>query len=479
MPTRSRRCAVSATESPLTDVEALRRLWERLGLQRQLTLTAVAVVAVSMGLSVFLLANLLTRSLTNSLTEQVEGQSRHVASYVSDHGVIGLPGDLDVDTEHQVQVIDHEETVVWASPRTPWTPVTDLRPQPGVTVSEGGERWWGGGDDDDRPVVAATGLESKGKRLVAVTLTQQDEQHEAVSATAALLLSAIPLFMLVSATVTWWLVRQALSTVDQMTSRVAAIDATVGDERVPLPVADDELRHLGTTMNRMLDRMQTAQRNQRSFVSDASHELRSPVASLSGALEIASAADELQTWRELAPLMRAETQRLEKLITGLLSLSRADDSGLTLKLVDVDLDDLATEEVQRLRGVTSKKVLAEISPARVVADASLLGQLLVNLCDNAARHASSAVRVTVHQDEDGGALLRVDDDGHGVPPADRERIFDRFVRLEESRSRDEGGSGLGLAIVSRIVRAHHGTIEVVDSDLGGASFVVHLPATVA
>ncbi len=111
-----------------------------------------------------------------------------------------------------------------------------------------------------------------------------------------------------------------------------------------------------------------------------------------------------------------------------------------------------------------------------MADPSLLRQILVNLGDNAMRHADSVVRVTVRQEPDGGAVLRFDDDGAGIAVEDRSRVFDRFVRLQESRTRDEGGSGLGLAIVAQIVRAHRGRIEIVDSDLGGAGFVVRLPA---
>ena len=226
----------------------------------------------------------------------------------------------------------------------------------------------------------------------------------------------------------------------------------------------------------MLDRLQLAQRSQRSFVSDASHELRSPVATLSGAIEIASMADDLATWREMSGLMGSEVRRLDELVQGLLALSRADDSGLTLSKQDVDLDDLAEAEVARLRSSATREVTADVHPARLVADASLLRQILVNLGDNAMRHADSMVRVSVRQEPDGGAVLRVDDDGAGIAEEDRSRVFDRFVRLQESRNRDEGGSGLGLAIVAQIVRAHRGRIEVVDSDLGGAGFVVQLPA---
>lgn len=457
-------------------MDLARRLWVRLGIRRQLTVFAAASVALPLAVGVFVFANLLARSLTNALTASTAEVAHRVAGHLAEGGVASLQKDLDIPGEYRVQVIDASGQVVFSSNYRYATPLSELRPAPRQVQHEGGLMFWGPGDDNERDLVVAEGVGGRADGSVVLVVTNQRDQHAAVNLTAALLASAIPLSMLVASVVTWWLVGRALRPVERMTDRVAEIRSPIGDDRLPLPVAKDPLRTLGTTMNDMLDRLQGAQRSQRSFISDASHELRSPVASLSGAIEIAQQADDLDTWRELSGLMASEVQRLDSLVQGLLALSRADDSGLALVTTDVDVDDLAEAEVRRLRASGACEVLQEIHPARVEGDAALLRQLLVNLGDNAVRHAEGTVRIAVHVDEHEQVVIAVDDDGAGIDPGDRERVFERFVRLEESRNRDEGGSGLGLAIVAQTVRAHRGTVEVRESDLGGASFVVRLPA---
>lgn len=451
-----------------------RKLWVRLGIRRQLTVFAAIAVSLPLALGVFVFGNLLTRSLTNSLVDSTGQVAERVSDYVADHGLLMMPGELDVAQEYRVQVVDANGDVLWTSAPRYNEAFSDLHPASGQQMHAGGLMYWLPREPAELDLVVAEGVANS--ELVVQVATSQRDQQSAVNLTVALLASAIPLLTLATSVVAWWLVGRALRPVERMTGRLARINSPIGEERVPVPSADDSLRTLGETMNDMLDRLQLAQRSQRSFVSDASHELRSPVATLSGAIEIASMADDLATWREMSGLMGSEVKRLDELVQGLLALSRADDSGLTLTKQDVDLDDLAEAEVARLRSSATREVKADVHPARLVADPSLLRQILVNLGDNAMRHADSMVRVTVRQEPDGGAVLRVDDDGAGIAEEDRSRVFDRFVRLQESRTRDEGGSGLGLAIVAQIVRAHRGRIEIVDSDLGGAGFVVRLPA---
>ena len=154
--------------------------------------------------------------------------------------------------------------------------------------------------------------------------------------------------------------------------------------------------------------------------------------------------------------------------------AKADESGLRLSVTEVDLDDLITAEVRRLRTGTSLQVEAHVVPVRVVGDPARLAQAIRNLTDNAARFAH--VRVQLHLRSDGGAAcVMVDDDGPGIPGGERERVFDRFVRLDASRDRSSGGSGLGLAIVKTIVSGHAGTVSAADSPLGGARLTLTLP----
>jgi signal transduction histidine kinase len=164
------------------------------------------------------------------------------------------------------------------------------------------------------------------------------------------------------------------------------------------------------------------------------------------------------------------------LVDDLLLLTRADEHTLQLQQRPVDLDDLVFEEAQRLRDGTSLRVdTTRVSAGRVSGDRGALWRALRNLGDNAVRHASSQVAFTLAE-QNGAVVLDVDDDGPGIPPADRQRVFERFVRLDDARARDAGGSGLGLAIVAEVVNAHRGTIAIDDSGLGGARFEVRLPA---
>lgn len=175
-------------------------------------------------------------------------------------------------------------------------------------------------------------------------------------------------------------------------------------------------------------------------------------------------------------LLSAEAERLQSVVSGLILLSSIDDRGLPIAQEDVDVDDIVLTETRRLSRLGAVEVRTKLQAARCSGDEQRLSQVVRNLLDNAARHARSTVLVDLSSDGH-EVLLAVEDDGNGVAEADRERIFDRFVRLDESRTRDSGGSGLGLAIVAEIVRAHHGAIHVEQGQtLGGARFVVRLPA---
>ncbi|WP_336698921.1 sensor histidine kinase [Curtobacterium sp. USHLN213] len=333
-----------------------------------------------------------------------------------------------------------------------------------------GERWLLVADDVDLPGGGDATL------VYGVSLDQTDA---AVGAAVALLAVGVPVLVLVMGAVTWVVTGRALRPVERMRTEVETIRAARPDARVAVPDTGDEIARLATTMNTMLDRLDRSAAGQRRFVSDASHELRSPIATIRQHAEVAAAHPDRADVVELSEVVRSEALRLQDLVTGLLELSRLDEGDVGVRR-PVDLDDLALDAVARARGrlggSTAGSIRVEgsgIGPARVLGDERLLAAVVRNLVDNAVRHAEGRVVVALAE-RDGRAVLTVDDDGAGIAPADRDRVFERLVRLDEARSRDAGGAGLGLAIVQDAVRAHGGDVVVADSPLGGARFAVRI-----
>jgi signal transduction histidine kinase len=284
----------------------------------------------------------------------------------------------------------------------------------------------------------------------------------------------IPLVLVLVGLITWSVVGRALAPVETIRREVDVISAAELHRRVPEPDSGDEITRLAHTMNRMLGRLQGAQASQRRFISDASHELRTPTASIRQHTEVAMAHPKRTTVAGLAEPVHAEALRLQRLIDDLLLLARADEAGLALRRVAVDVDDLVFAEATRLRTTTGRRIdTGTVSAARVLGDTGGLRRVLRNLADNAARHAAGVVVFSLTA-RDGTVTLTVDDDGQGIPPADRTRVLDRFVRLADARTTDDGGSGLGLAIVAELVAAHGGTVTITESPLGGARVAVAL-----
>jgi signal transduction histidine kinase len=218
-----------------------------------------------------------------------------------------------------------------------------------------------------------------------------------------------------------------------------------------------------------------AHARQRRFVSDAAHELRSPVASIRTHAEVASAHPETTDVRDLAAIVGKEGVRLHDLVDDLLLLARSDEGASGAVRDEVDLDDIVLAEAARLRATTDVQVdTASVGAGRVRGDARHLERSVRNLSDNAAAHAGGRVSFSLAE-LDGHVTLRVDDDGPGIPADARERVFDRFERLDDARDRGSGGSGLGLAIVREVVRAHGGEITLGESPLGGLRAEVRFP----
>ncbi len=297
-----------------------------------------------------------------------------------------------------------------------------------------------------------------------------DPVSDSVRAMRWLLWIGVPLVTAMVAAITWLTITRALRPVHAITVRAGEITTSNLAEPVPVPASRDEIYELATTVNQMLVRLDANHRQQRQFVADASHELRSPVAASSVQLEVALAHPDHVDWPVTAGAVLAEQQQLGRLIDDLLALSRLDEDGMG-PVADVDLDEVLTAEVRRPRSVPVE--LVECEPVRLRGSAALVTRLARNLVDNAAQHAVSRVDVSLSV-VGGAARLVVDDDGPGVALADRERIFDRFIRLDEARGRD-GGAGLGLAIASEVARAHGGIIGRDEASIGGARFIVDLP----
>ena len=282
--------------------------------------------------------------------------------------------------------------------------------------------------------------------------------------------------MVAVALLLWVVIGRTLSPIADIRRRAETIsDHHQLHQRVPEPDAYDEIGLLARTLNAMLARLEASAHQQERFVADAAHELRSPLASTRARLETALSGHAAA--REHEPVLRdvlMENLRMSSLVNRLLLLARTDAGAEGVDAVPVDLDDLVREVTSgfRMRNVHLVQRIKE--PAQVLGEPALLEQVLHNLIENAVRHARSHVEITLTADRQHG-VLTVDDDGVGIPPEKRDQVFQRFVRLDDSRRRESGGAGLGLAIVWQIVQAHHGTVEVKDSPTGGARLRVFLP----
>jgi signal transduction histidine kinase len=291
------------------------------------------------------------------------------------------------------------------------------------------------------------------------------------------LLVAAPLLLALVATMTWITVGRALHPVEAIRTQVADLSSKDLHRRVPVPPTDDEIGRLAATMNAMLDRLQTAADKQHRFVADASHELQSPLAAARADLEVALAHPGATDWPGTARDLLEENRHMERLVADLLFIARADDATTPAPGTPVDLHEIVYDEAARFTASDGIRIdTAGVTSAFVLGRRDDLTRVVRNLLDNAQHHATSTV--TVGLGNGGGAVtLVVEDDGPGVPPEHRDRIFERFARLDDARTRNGTGTGLGLAIVREIVEQHHGSVTVQDGANGphGARFVVTLP----
>lgn len=291
------------------------------------------------------------------------------------------------------------------------------------------------------------------------------------------LILGFPIVLVIAAAAVWTLVGRTLRPVTRIRRAVTDITSADLSRRVPEPGTTDEIGHLARTMNEMLDRLEDSARGQRRFVADASHELRSPLAAIRATLEVALAHPDLARWPAVADRAVEQTRRLENLTRDLLLLVKADAGTLAGHARTVDVAGLVREVV----GSTAADVTIDLDlgeHAVVSGDPADLGRLFRNVLDNAVRYAETTVtvRVTAGPEPAGDVRVDVADDGPGVAAEDRDRVFDRFVRLDPSRDRASGNSGLGLAIAREIVTAHHGRIRFADPEGPHATSAGLLPA---
>jgi signal transduction histidine kinase len=350
-----------------------------------------------------------------------------------------------------------------------------MRPSPGDRQKE--ERHLPGDHDEPFWIVAEGVTTPAGERTVLVA-ESMDTVDDAIGAVIVALLLGLPLLTVATGVATFLFVGRTLRPVEAMRRQAATITARNLHERLPVPAADDEIAALASTMNTMLDRIEASSAVQRRFVGDASHELRSPLATVRANADLLDAVDLPESAARSVGRIRTESTRMSRLVEDLLLLARADNDQLRARRLDVDLDDLVYTERERLAELHPQlNVRASFDPVRVSGDPDALLRAVRNLVDNSIRHARKTVTITVGS-HDRMAEIVIGNDGPPIPAADRERIFDRFVRLDGSRSRADGGSGLGLSIARDIVIAHGGTLTVDDIDKGAAMRIrLPLPTT--
>nr|WP_190855520.1 HAMP domain-containing sensor histidine kinase [Streptomyces aurantiacus] len=328
--------------------------------------------------------------------------------------------------------------------------------------------------DLKRGKAAALGVAADARMRVYVVLLPYTAEAN-TKITDRLLLQAGLVGLVLIAAVAYFAVRIALRPVEAIRVLTASVTANDPRERVTVPATGHEITALATTINSTLQRLDDAAAQQRRFVADAAHELRSPLTTLLASLEVALAYPERTDWPAAATTAARQTRRLQALAEDLLLLARLDTRAPTTGPETVDLTDLASRLTEQYPVTERPLTLTcdSTAPAPAPGNPDEYERLLRNLIDNAARHATHRIQITVRT-QNAWVVLTVHDDGPGVPTADAERIFERFVRLDDARSRDQGGTGLGLAIARDLAHRHRGTLTLTPRTLG-ACFELRLP----
>ena len=459
---------------PMGDESSRPAGWSRFATVRsRLTLLATALVLVMLVVSSMGLVGAQRSLLIRGIDEALRQRSDNLQPEI-ERGMLGavLPGEGDHEDSF-LQLVDDRGDVVAATANVQgmaaaWDQVA-ARAEPSFrTVSHLAL--------SDHPFrVLARRVESGPGARTLVAGKNLDDVDESVRILTTSLTLAIPAVVTLLGFLVWWLTGRVLRPVESIRSEVASIQGTELHRRVPVPGSYDEISRLARTMNEMLDRLEHAIDQQRRFVADASHELRSPLTRIRSDLEVGIAyphtRDPDSTYRSLL----ADMISLQGLVDDLLFRARSESGSISRSSEPIDLDDLVLEEARRLRERGRVQVdVRAVSAARVLGDAEQLARAIRNLTSNAERHATRTVTLELRENAE-HSLLVVADDGPGIPAQHHATVFKPFTRLDEARSRDAGGSGLGLAIVHDIVEHHRGAVTIASSDGEGARFVVTLP----
>ncbi len=440
------------------------------------SLIAAAAFAVVFAVAAAVGVALLRASLRDEVDRSIETRALDIEIQTADEELVPFVG-AGLDPSTTAAIVDVDGTVLSSTDDLDGRRLVELYRQhdgpfdvsfPALDTVVGSERMRG-------ITVEVVESDEFVETFVFVAASTEGVERTARGARTTALIAG-PLLVLLVGALVYVMAGRALRPVDRIRREVEDISGTDLHRRVPEPATGDEIAALAATMNEMLARIERDADRQRRFAADASHELRSPLASIAAQLDVDLAHPDTADWGATAAALRAETRRMQTLVDDLLLLARSDDDVLGPDLArSIPLDDLVLDSLARLTPDDRVTIVTDhVGRVDVVGDPHQLDRLVTNLVVNARRHAVSTVEVGVTAAH-GSALLTVDDDGPGIPVADRERVFERFVRLDEARSRDAGGSGLGLALCAQICRLHGGTIAVDDSHLGGARFVVTLP----
>jgi signal transduction histidine kinase len=445
---------------------------KKLGISARSAAVSAIVVSVALALAGSVLGVVLYRFLLAGVDDATAGRVRSIVGALHTNS----PDDLDsalLTTNQRViaiQLVGPNGDVVkgvGAAPATPLVPVNRFDSNLLRGMSDDAVA------DDDMRVSGQKVNTAHGEYTVIVG--GGSEAVEATARTVVLLFACgAPVIVWVAAAASYRLVRRSLHSVDAIRSRVAEISASDLAERVPVPGSHDEISALAVTMNEMLARIEAGHRAQQRFVGDASHELRSPLSTIISGLEAAEDHPELLNTGLASKILLPEAHRMRTLINDLLLLARADEQRLVMRTEEVSVNEVAEAEVARAQQDASCAIHTVSTPVRIVGDSTAISRVIRNLLDNAVRHATSRVDVCVGS-RDRKAIIAIGDDGPGIAPEDRTRVFERFVRLDSDRSRSSGGAGLGLAIVAEVVAAHGGTVTIADQPGRGTTMLVSLP----
>ncbi len=447
--------------------------WARRGIRAKSLIASIAVMTIGLSIGGSALVIILERSLTNTVMSNSRQRAIDIAAQVSAGGLRAAEPVLNTTPSDGVlmQVIGPNGSVLLASAAIdgevslviPKNSIASLQPKTQFVSI------------DSIKYVAS--IQPVLNRLDAawVIVAQSLGPIDATVKTVTLIvLIASPFLIFSVGLVAWRASGNALVSVAAIRSQVESIGHTKLTDRVPVPISNDEISDLAKTMNSMLERLEISVDAQKRFVADVSHELRSPLASIKTTLEVALRSEKTTDWKMAHKIVEEEVCRMSLLVDDLLLLAKADSGQLTPQLKEIDLDDLLGHEIANFRRTTQLKLNLVTQPVKTAGDSLKLSQAIRNILDNASRYANKQVWVSLKA-EGANVEITIEDDGPGVTLENRLKAVERFVRLDQHRSRDYGGTGLGLAISAEIMASHNGSLSLSDSLHGGLCATLVLP----